>query len=111
VHLPAITPTAFVYVRKRFGGLGLPCVATLVSLTHLGADVVLMNMGNTLVHVIVSSHFFSKMDCMVSGDGRTVSCDTVKSINQLGFSKSEFKLIRCKILVDSLTIMCKFIDF
>jgi len=106
VHLPAITPTDFVYVRKRFGGLGLPCVATLVSLTHLGADVVLMNMGNPLVQEIVNSHFFSKMDCMVSGDRRAVSRDTVKSINQLGFSKSELKLIRCKILVDLLTVMC-----
>jgi len=51
------------------------------------------------------------MDCMVSGDGRAVSCDIVKSINKLGFSKSELKLIRCKILVGSLTILCKFIDF
>lgn len=61
-----------------------------------GADVVLMNVGNPLVQVIVSSHFFSKMDCMVSGDRRAVSCDTVKSINQSGFSKSELKLMRCK---------------
>ena len=97
MHLPAITPTDFVYVRKRFGGLGLRCVATLVSLIHLGADVVLMNMGNPLVQVIVSSHFFSEMDCMVFGDRRAVPRDTVKSINQLGFSKSELKLIRCKI--------------
>jgi hypothetical protein len=72
VHLPASTPTSFVYVRKMFGGLGLPCVATLVSLTHLGADVVLMKMRNTLVQVIVSSHFFSKMDCMIFGGGRAV---------------------------------------
>lgn len=110
MHLPAITPTDFVIVRKRFGGLGLSCVAILVSLTHLRVDVVLMKMGNPLVQVIVSSHFFFKMDSMVSGDGRAVSHDTVKSINQLGFSKSELKLIRYKILVDS-TIMCKFIDF
>lgn len=109
--MPAITPTDFVYVRKRFGGLGLPCVATLVSLTHLGAADVLMNIGNPLVQVIVSSDFFSKMDCVVCRDGRTVPRDTVKSIKQMGFSKSELKLIRCKILVDSLTIVCKFIDF
>jgi hypothetical protein len=100
VHLPAITPTDFVYVRKRFSELGLccvatvvwpplcgrRCVATVVSLTYLGADVVLMNMGSLLVQAVVSSHFFSKMNCMVSRDGRAVPCDTLESINQLGFS-------------------------
>lgn len=78
MHLPVITHTDFVCVRKRFGGLGLSCVATFVSVTCLGADV-LMNVGNPLFQVIVSSHFFSKMDCMVSGDGRAVPRDTVRA--------------------------------
>jgi len=70
-------------VRKWFSELGLCCVATLVSVTYLGADV-LMNMGSPLVQAIVSSHFFSKMNCMVSRDGRAVPCDIVESINQFG---------------------------
>lgn len=86
------------YVRKRVGGLELPCVATIVSVTHLGADV-LMKMGDSLVQVMVNSYFFSKIDSMVLRCRGAVPLDTVKSMAELGFTKSELTLIDRKSVV------------